>query len=96
MTSIESLFVLGPQTVRHGEPDMKKTYTELVRELDKNGLFKESPGRTTVKEMMDAFQRGHEILAASVLERDFDEDEGGSHTVAHYDEDDLENGIDIE
>lgn len=94
MTSVESLFILGPQTVRHGDPDMKKTYEELVRELVKNGLFKEAPGRKTVKEMMDAFRKGHDNLYSKASETDEGTEDPDS--IAHYDEDDLENGIDIE
>lgn len=94
MISVESLFSLGPQTVRHGEPDMKKTYEELVRELDKNGLFRESLGRKTVNEIIDVFAKGHEILYSEAP--DLGEGIEEPDLMAHYDEDDIENGIDIE
>lgn len=93
MTSVESLFFLGPGTVRHGEPDMRKTYDAMIRELDKNGLFRETPGRDSEKEIMNAFAKGHEIFISNGFTWDFDEDEEEPGTMAHYDEDDLNNGI---
>lgn len=92
MTSIESVFLLGPQTVKHGEPDMTKTYAELVNELHTNALFREQGGRTSVKEIIDAFQVGFDIIE----DKDVDCDIEGPETITHFDEDDLNNGIDID
>lgn len=92
MTSIESVFLLGSRTVRHGEPDMTKTYAELVNELHTNGLFREQGGRTSVKEMMDAFRVGLDIIE----DKGVDCDNDSSETIAHFDEDDLNVGIDID
>lgn len=86
------MFLLGPTTVRHGEPDMTLTYREMVRSLHANGLFEEKAGRKTVKEIIDAFAVGHQIFEEKGLSWDSDEPE----TMVHYDEDDIENGIDMD
>lgn len=96
LNTVESVFILGPQTVRHGEPDMSKTYKQMVRDLYANGLFQERPGRSTVREIMNAFAVGHEIFDEKGFKWDFDEDDDDGQTGAHYDEDDQRNGIDMD
>lgn len=96
LNTVESVFVLGPQTVRHGEPDMSKTYREMVRDLHAKGLFRETAGRSTVREIMNAFAVGHEIIDEEGFKWDFDGDDDDGQSGAHYDEDDQRNGIDID
>lgn len=96
MTSIESVFLLGQQTVKHGEPDMSKTYTAMVDYFHSNGLFKERPGRSSVKEIVDAFEAGFDIIEEKGVEGELDADNGEPETLTHFDEDDLNNGIDID
>lgn len=96
MTSIDSLYLLGSPTVRHGKPDMTNTYAEMVRELHSNRLFEETAGRTTTKEVMNAFERGLEILDEKGIEWDLEADSGASESLRHFDDDDLDNGIDID
>lgn len=96
MTSIESVFLLGQQTVKHGEPDMSKTYTAMVDYFHSNGLFKERLGRSSVKEIVDAFEAGFDIIEEKGVEGELDADNGEPETLTHFDEDDLNNGIDID
>lgn len=92
MTSIDSVFLLGSRTVKHGEPDMTKTYAALVNELHANALFSEQRGRKSVKEIIDAIRVGLDMIEDKGVDCDIE----GSETITHFDEDDLNNGIDID
>lgn len=96
LNSVESVFVLGPRTVNHSEPDMSKTYKEMVGDLHSKGLFQQRSGRTTVREIMNAFAVGHALFDKTDFKRDFDEDDDDGETGVHYDDDDRRNGIDME
>ena len=73
---------------------MSKTYEELVKEMYSNNLFRETAGRDTVKEILDAFTEGHRIINKKGWAGcDTDNQE---ENLLNYDEDDLDRGIDTE
>ena len=94
LNSVESMCVLEKRATRHTEPDMTKTYEEMVKEMYSNNLFREVEGRDTVKEILDAFVEGHRIINKKGWAGcDTDNQE---ENLLNYDEDDIEGGIDTE
>ena len=73
---------------------MTKTYEELVKEMYSNNLFRETAGRDTVKEILDAFEEGHSIINDKGW-AGYDADKQSEETL-YYDEEDFEGGIDTE
>ena len=95
LTTTESMCVLKVRGARHAEPDMEKTYAEMVKELYSNKLFLHTDGRGTVKEILDAFAAGHRLIDWKGW-AGFDTQNEGEETIVYYDEDDLNEGLDIE
>lgn len=92
---MESMCMLEKRATRHSEPDMSKTYREMVKDLYSNNLFRETEGRGTVKEILNAFEEGQRIIdKKGWAKADADKHEG--EIPLYYDEDDLEEGVDTE
>ena len=86
---------LQKRGTRHAEPDMTKTYEEMVKDMYSNNLFNETAGRGTVKEILDAFEEGHNIINDKGW-AGCDTDKQDGESLLYYDEEDLEEGIDTE
>ena len=84
---MEEACLLSSRTLRHSEPDMSKTYAEMVKDMSLNRLFNEKKGRSTVQQIIDGFAEGHSVINNKGWVT-LDAENLDSETPVYYDDDD--------
>jgi hypothetical protein len=73
-SAIDRNFALSHLTTRHGDPDMTKTFQELLSHISKQNPHKIIPGRTSAYSIPDILNKGRLLMSEATKQDDVGEE----------------------